>query len=80
MTLPVKNRFDPQFALVDKNGQATQVFRDYLTKLDAMVTAMPAGNAPSNPVNAGNDSSSAPQGVVHRQFYRNGSLWQVRVV
>ena len=80
MTLPAKNKFDLQFALVDKDGRPTQFFRDYMTKLDALVTAIAAGNAPSNPVNAANDAAAAAAGVGIGQFYRNGSVWQVRVV
>ena len=80
MTLPTKSRFDPQFPLIDKDGRPTQFFRDYMTKLDALVAAIADGNAPSNPVNAANDAAAAAAGVQVGQFYRNGSVWQVRVV
>lgn len=79
MSLPVKSKFDPQFALVDSSGRATQQFRDYLLKLDALVSAIAAGNLPVL-VNAANDAAAAAAGVVIGQEYRNGSVVQVRVV
>lgn len=80
MTLPVKNKFDPSFALVDPTGRPTQLFRDYLVKLDALVTSIAAGNAPNNLVNAANDGAAAAAGVQVGQEYRNGSILMVRVV
>ena len=80
MTLPVKNRFDPGFSIADREGKPTQAFRDYMAKLDALVTAIAAGNAPSNLVNAANDGAAAAAGVQLFQFYRNGSVMMVRVV
>ena len=52
MSLPTKIKFDPQFALVDKDGKPSQAFRDYLIKLDALVAAIAAGGAPNGLVNA----------------------------
>jgi hypothetical protein len=40
MTLPVKNKFDPSFPIVDQSGRPTQLFRDYMAKLDALVAAL----------------------------------------
>lgn len=80
MTLPVKNRFDPQFAMVDGSGKPTQQFRDYLIKLDALVAALAAGNLSANIANAANDAAAAAAGVVVGQEYRNGSQVMVRVV
>ena len=79
MTLPTKNKFDPQYAIVDQNGKPTQLFRDYMRGLDALVSAIAAGNAPAV-VNAANDAAAAVAGVQVGQFYRNGSVWQMRVV
>lgn len=79
MTLPAKNRFDPQFALVDKNGNATQQFRDYLLKLDALVTALTTTGGVSF-TNAANDAAAAAAGVPQGYLYRNGSVVQTRVV
>lgn len=80
MTLPIKTRFDPSFALVDPAGRPTQLSRDYLVKLDALVAAMAAGNLPANLVNAVNDAGAAAAGVLVGQAYRNGSILMVRVV
>lgn len=79
MTLPVKNRFDPQFPL-NKGGPPDQIFRDYLSKLDALVTSLGAGNVSANLVNAANDAAAAAAGVSIGQTYRNGSILMVRVV
>lgn len=80
MTLPVKNKFDPQFPLVDKDGKPTQQFRDYLSALDNLVTAIAKGNHSAAIVNAANDAAAAALGVVIGQEYRNGSVLQIRVV
>jgi len=79
MTLPVKNRFDPQYAL-NSAGAASQTFRDYLSKLDALVAALAAGNVSANLVNAVDDAAAALAGVNVGQQYRNGSILMVRVV
>lgn len=78
MTLPVKNKFDPQFALVDSAGRPTQLFRDYMLKLDALVTAIATGMNVAL-TNAANDGAAAAAGVQVGQLYRNGSVIQVRV-
>jgi len=79
VTLPAKNIFDPQFALVDRDGKPTQMFRDYLSKLDALVTTMATGSNIAL-TNAANDAAAAGLGVQIGQLYRNGSVIQVRVV
>lgn len=79
MSLPVKSKFDPQFALVDSSGRATQQFRDYLLKLDALVSAIAAGNLPVL-VNAANDAAAAAAGVQLGQEYRNVNALQQRLV
>lgn len=80
MSLPAKDRkFDPGFALIDKDGRATPLFRDLMTQLDRLVGLMVQGNAP-NMVNAANDAAAAAAGVAIGQFYRNGSVVQMRVI
>jgi hypothetical protein len=79
MTLPVKNKFDPSFPIVDQSGRPTQLFRDYMAKLDALVSAIAAGNL-GNLVNAANDAAAAAAGVSVGSAYRNGSVLMVRVV
>lgn len=79
MSLPRKNSFDPSFPITEQAGRASQVFRDYLTKLDALVGALAAGNLPVL-VNAANDAAAAALGVQVGQNYRNGSVLMVRVV
>ena len=79
MNLPTKTKFDPQFAIVDAGGKPSQSFRDYMAKLDALVSALAAGQAPGL-VNAANDAAAAAAGVGVNNFYRNGSVLMVRVV
>lgn len=79
MSLPQKTKFDPSFPITDNAGRPSQLFRDYMAKLDALVAAMAAGNAPPL-VNAVNDAAAAAAGVGLNQFYRNGSIVMVRVV
>ena len=79
MTLPVKTKFDPSFPIVDGAGNPTQLFRDYMVKLDALVAALASGNAPTL-VNAANDAAAKSAGVAQGAFYRNGSILMVRVV
>ena len=79
MTLPAKTKFDPQFPL-NGGGPPDQIFRDYLSKLDALVAAMAAGGVPNNLVNAANDAAAAGAGVPIGSMYRNGSNLMVRVV
>lgn len=80
MSLSVKNRFDPSFALTDKGDKPSQLFRDYMVKLDAVVGALAAGVLPNNLVNAANDAAAAVAGVPIQGMYRNGSVLMVRVV
>lgn len=79
MTLPTKSKFDPSFAIAEKSGVATQFFRDFMVKLDALVGSIAAGNQPVL-VNAANDAAAAAAGVSIGQAYRNGSVLMVRVV
>ncbi len=78
MNLPSKTKFDPTFAIVDAQGHPTQLFRDYLVKLDALVTALATGM--NGLANAANDAAAAAAGVGVGQVYRNGSVIMVRVV
>lgn len=80
MTLPVKTKFDPSFGVTEKGDKPSQLFRDYMAKLDALVAAIAAGGAPNNLVNAANDAAAAAAGVAVGNFYRNGSVLMVRVV
>lgn len=80
MTLPGKNKFDPGFAITEKQDRPSQLFRDYMAKLDALVAAMASGNLPANLVNAVNDAAAQAAGVAIGQMYRNGSILMVRVV
>lgn len=79
MTLPAKSKFDPSFAITDKSGTATQFFRDFMARLDALVSAIAAGNQPQL-INAANDAAAAVAGVQVGQAYRNGSQLMVRIV
>lgn len=79
MSLPQKSKFDPSFAIAEKSGVATQIYRDFLVKLDALVGSIAAGNQPVL-VNAANDAAAAAAGVQVGQSYRNGSVLMVRVV
>ena len=85
MSLPAKNIFNPAFPIADKEGKASQLFRDYMTALDRLVASIVAGNFAS-PINlaaltnAANDAAAAAAGVAVGQFYRNGSVIQVRIV
>lgn len=80
MSLPAKDKkFDPGFALVDKDGRPTPLFRDYMAMVDRLLTALQAGYAPAL-VNAANDGAAAVAGVAVGQEYRNGNAIQVRLV
>ena len=74
MSLPVKNRFDPSFGVTEKGDKPSQLFRDYMTKLDALVTAIAAGNLPilnlSTFVVAVDDAAAAAAGVPIGGIYR----------
>ena len=67
MTLPAKSKFDPQFDLVDANKKPSQMHRDYMAKLDALVAAMAAGNVSAGLVNAANDAAAALGGKYGKQ-------------
>ncbi len=79
MTLPTKNRFDPTLAIDDKGNRPSQIFRDYMTKLDALIVALANGTAPKL-VNAASDAAAARAGVQVGQLYRNGNVVNVRLV
>jgi hypothetical protein len=74
VSLPVKNRFDPSYDVTEKGDKPSQLFRDYMTKLDALVTAMAAGNLPilnlSTFVVAADDAAAAAAGVPIGGIYR----------
>jgi hypothetical protein len=78
VTLPAKTKFDPGFAIADKDGKPTQQFRDYLTKLDLVISLL-LTNSNASLTNAANDAAAALAGVQVGQLYRNGSVIQVRV-
>lgn len=78
MSLPSKDPLaQPTIAYFFAQGQ--QPFAQYLPKLDALVTALAAGQAP-NLKNAVNDAAAARADVAIGNLYRNGSVVMVRVV
>ena len=79
MSLPGKNKFDPSLALTDANGKPTQAFRDYMTKVDALLAAIIAGNGPKL-VTAANDAAAAKAGVMVGQFYLTAGAVKQRQV
>lgn len=79
MSLPQKNPLPaPSFPIADNAGRPAQSFWQYLGKLDALITALAGGAAPPL-VNAVNDKAAAAAGVGIGEFYRNGSIVQVRM-
>ena len=80
MTLPAKDPFQAAFPIAGSTGHPSQAFALYMSKLDALVNALAAGNQPAGLVNAANDALAAAGGVAVGQTYRNGSVLQVRVV
>lgn len=79
MTLPTKNKFDPAQPISEKDGRATQRFRDYMVSADALLTAIAVGNGPIL-FNAANDAAAAAGGVTIGGFYRNGSIIMQRQI
>lgn len=83
LTLPPKNKFDPAQNITNADRKADQVFRDYMLKLDILVSVMAGGTLPllnmSNLANAANDAAAALAGVPVSGVYRNGSVLMVRV-
>jgi hypothetical protein len=75
--LPAKSQFKPEFPIVDKDGRPSQLFRDYETKADALLTQIATGM--NTLTSAANDAAAAAAGVGIGQLYRNGSVIQVRV-
>jgi hypothetical protein len=63
--LPDKNKFDPQFAIAERGDKPSQLFRDYMAKLDALVTAMPR-QANTFLGQFANDAAAAAGGVAGR--------------
>ena len=76
MTLPTKSPL-PQPSLTWFTSQGRQDYAQYITKLDALITAMAGGNV-GTLTNAANDAAAATAGVAVGQLYRNGSVVQVR--
>jgi hypothetical protein len=80
MTLPAKNPLpSPSFPITGTGGVPAQSFSQYMAKLDALINALAAGNAPTL-ANAANDAAAKAAGVAIGQLYRNGSAVQVRMV
>ena len=77
MTLPTKSPL-PQPALTWFTSQGRQDYAQYITKLDALISAMAGGNV-GTLTNAANDAAAAAAGVAIGQLYRNGSILNVRV-
>jgi hypothetical protein len=82
VSLPVKNRFDPSFGVTEKGDKPSQLFRDYMAKLDALVTAIAlassAGGNVSQLQNIGasttlvnNDTAAAGLGIPVGGLYRD---------
>jgi hypothetical protein len=76
--LPIKNKFDPAQDIV-RDPKASQYFRDYMSKLDALITALASGQLPPL-TNAANDAAAAAAGVQVGFLYRNGSVLMQRQV
>lgn len=74
MTLPTKNKFDPSFPITEKGDKPSQLFRDYMRALDAVVAAIAAGNLPtlnlSTFIVAVDDAAAAAAGVPIGGIYR----------
>jgi hypothetical protein len=77
MTLPSKNVL-PQPATAWLTAQGRLDLAQYLTKLDALITALAAGDV-GTLINAANDAAAERAGVAVGSLYRNGSVIQVRV-
>jgi uncharacterized protein YgbK (DUF1537 family) len=77
VTLPAKNPL-AQTAVNWFNAQGRQDYALYITKLDALITALAAGNV-GTLVNAANDVAARNQGVALGALYRNGNVIQVRL-
>jgi hypothetical protein len=81
VTLPTKNPLpSPAFPITGSAGVPAQSFAQYMQKLDALVTALAAGNVSAALVNAANDAAAKAAGVAVGALYRNGSVVHVRVV
>lgn len=78
MTLPVKPPLS-QAAISWLFAQGRQDLAQYLTKVDALLAAIAAGNVGAL-TNATNDVAAQRAGVAVGQIYRNGSVLMVRVV
>jgi hypothetical protein len=71
MSLPSKNKFDPSFPIVEKDGKPTQFFRNYLFNFDQLITAIMLGGLPGNLVSAVDDAAAAAAGVPLGGLYRS---------
>jgi len=71
----------PSLPWIDKPGTPSLAFRQYFLTLDAAVKALVKGlfGTPVQLTNAANDAAAAAAGVAIGQFYRNGSVVQIRV-
>lgn len=80
MSLPQKNPLpQPSFPITGSGGLPAQSFAQYMAKLDALVTALAAGNLPVL-INAANDAAAKAAGVEIGQMYRSSSTVHIRVV
>jgi hypothetical protein len=77
VSLPTKGPL-PQPSISYLFGQGQQVFAQYLTQTDVLLSALAAGQAP-NLKNAVDDAAAARAGVAVGSYYRNGSQVMVRV-
>jgi hypothetical protein len=77
VTLPTKTKFDPSFGITEKGDKPSQIFRDYMAKLDALVAALagsntpPLGNIGVSGTLAANDAAAAALGVPVGGLYRD---------
>lgn len=79
MSLPSKNKYNATLPVTQgTQGQPAKNFSDYMTAIDALLTALQAGQGPTLK-NAANDVAAKAAGVAVGSFYRNGSVVQIRV-
>lgn len=77
MTLPSKTPL-PQAVIAWLSQQGRQDYAQYVSKLDALVTALSGGNF-GTLVNAANDAAAARAGVAVGQAYQNNGILRVRL-
>jgi hypothetical protein len=82
VSLPTKTKFEPSIAVADNNGKPTQHFRDYMSKLDALVAALALASSAGGNVSqlqnigasgtlAANDAAAAALGIPVGGLYRD---------